>query len=138
MALIEDFDNLAKNYLTPKRDSFTEKETSINNDGYSPDSYDEDIVVVSPDGLNSATQILSNNSESLIPEIELPIGIDLVPGVLDVIIDEPPIDEPPLDGLFPLYGDIDLEIYTNNGDNDIIKGDTGDINFDDENTDYLA
>ena len=140
MALIEDFDNLAKYFFSQNGDSATENKTSVQYEIEVSDSDKDDIVVLPADALDSDTLIHTNIDESLIQEIEVMIDIDSGSDVLDVIIDEPPIpiDEPPLDGLIPLYGDINLEIYTDNGDNDIISGDTGDINFDDENTDYLA
>ncbi len=125
MALIEDFENLAKNYLSPKRDSSTENNLSEYKKIKSPDSENEVKVVLSEEEPDSSTHIQSNIEEPSIPEGDIIIDIDSGLDGVDVIISEPPLYEPPLDGY------IDQENFIDNGDiDDIISSDNGDIIYD--------
>ncbi len=120
MALIEDFENLAKNYLSPKRDSSTENNLSEYKKIKSSDPENEVKVVLSEEA-----HIQSNIEEPSIPEGDIIIDIDSGLDGVDVIISEPPLDEPPLDGY------IDQENFIGNGDiDDIISSDNGDIIYD--------
>ncbi len=125
MALIEDFENIAKDYLSPKSESSTEDNPSEHKEITPSDSENEVIVVVSDEEFEPSMLIQSNIVEALIPGKDKIIDIDSGQDDLDGIICEPPVEELPLDG------DIDQENFIDNGDiDDIISSDNGDIIYD--------
>lgn len=81
MAIIEDFDSLAKDYLTPKNDSASGNDAPRHDETVLSDSDVEDIIVVSQEGMKTTDLMFGDKSEEEW----------IVPDSTDVIIEEPPL-----------------------------------------------